>query len=67
MVNIMTVLNHQVVWHPTKDLLASASYDNSIKFFKEDQSDGDWVCCGTLKGHESTVWSISFNSNYNIL
>ena len=50
----------KVVFHPTADIVASASYDNSVKMFRED--DDDWICMGTLKSHESTVWSLSFDS-----
>ncbi|KAJ8936064.1 hypothetical protein NQ318_023292 [Aromia moschata] len=53
----------KVIFHPERDLLASASYDNTVKLFRDDPSDGDWVCCGTLSGHESTVWGISFDGN----
>ena len=49
----------RVRWHPQLDIVASASYDNKIKLFKED--DDDWVCCGTLTSHDSTVWSLAFN------
>jgi hypothetical protein len=31
----------QVVWHPHNDVVASCSYDNKIKMYKED--DDDWV------------------------
>ncbi|XP_033125614.1 probable cytosolic iron-sulfur protein assembly protein CIAO1 homolog [Anneissia japonica] len=51
----------QVIWHPHKELLASASYDNTIKIFVEDND--DWSCISTLEGHESTVWSISFDAS----
>ena len=37
----------------------SASYDNSIKLYHED--DDDWACFDTLHGHDSTVWSLSFD------
>ena len=49
-------------WHPTSDILASASYDNTLKIFKEDTADSDWLCVSTLTSHTSTVWSLSFNS-----
>ena len=29
----------RVIWHPDLDLVASASYDNKIKMFKEDDDD----------------------------
>lgn len=41
-------------------LLASASYDNNICVYKEE--DDDWECKATLKGHTSTVWSLSFDA-----
>ena len=50
----------RVIWHPQQDLVASASYDNKIKMFKED--DDDWVCCASLSSHDNTVWSLAFNS-----
>lgn len=55
------------MWHPNKDILASASYDNTIKLFKEDLSDNDWVCFATLESHESTVWSLTFNATGSYL
>lgn len=41
-------------------LLASASYDNNICIYKEE--DDDWECRATLTGHASTVWSVSFDA-----
>lgn len=40
-------------------LLASASYDNTIKLYLDDPSD-DWFCATTLTGHSSTVWSLAW-------
>uniref|UniRef100_W5KFI7 Probable cytosolic iron-sulfur protein assembly protein CIAO1 n=1 Tax=Astyanax mexicanus TaxID=7994 RepID=W5KFI7_ASTMX len=40
-------------------LLASASYDNKVCIYKEE--DDDWECRATLEGHTSTVWSLSFD------
>lgn len=40
-------------------LLASASYDDTVKLYREEED--DWVCCATLEGHESTVWSLAFD------
>ena len=51
----------KVLWHPLEDLLASASYDNTIKMFREDPSDQEWTCVATLASHTSTVWSIAFD------
>ncbi|KAG6275032.1 hypothetical protein E4U47_001162 [Claviceps purpurea] len=41
------------------DVLASASYDNTVRIWRED-SDGEWVCVAVLEGHEGTVWSIEW-------
>jgi len=40
--------------------LASGSYDDTIKLYVDDPSD-DWYCFTTLKGHDSTVWSLSWS------
>ena len=37
----------------------SASYDNSIKIWKEDAEE-EWICRQTLHGHDSTVWAVDF-------
>ena len=52
-----------IQWNPTASfdmpILLSASYDNTIKVWKED--DDDWYCVDTLVGHTSTVWGLSFD------
>ncbi|KAG8141201.1 hypothetical protein E2320_006853 [Naja naja] len=63
----MSVLNSHtqdvkhVVWHPNQELLASASYDDTVKLYREEED--DWVCFSTLEGHESTVWSLAFDQS----
>jgi WD40 repeat protein len=53
-----------VKWHPTAAAtLLSASYDDTIKVWKEDND--DWYCSDTLTGHTSTVWGLSFDSQGN--
>lgn len=47
-------------YHVFLQLLASASYDNNICIYKEE--DDDWECRATLTGHTSTVWSLSFDA-----
>jgi len=52
-----------VTWHPKEDILASASYDDTIKIHKHDENDGDWSTVATLTGHTSTVWGIDFSGD----
>lgn len=41
-------------------ILASASYDDTIKLYIDDPSE-DWYCFQTLSGHGSTVWTLAFS------
>ncbi|KAM3487245.1 hypothetical protein MY3957_009459 [Beauveria namnaoensis] len=43
------------------DVLASASYDNTARIWRED-NDGEWVCVAVLEGHEQTVWGVQWES-----
>jgi cytosolic iron-sulfur protein assembly protein CIAO1 len=47
-----------VAWHPAEDLLASGSYDDTVRLYREDVD--DWVCCTVLEGHGATVWCVAF-------
>jgi WD40 repeat protein len=50
-----------VRWHPDRLLLASSSYDDTIRLWVEDEDD-DWSCMQTLQGHSSTVWAVDFDT-----
>lgn len=52
-----------VTFHPHENLLISASYDMTIKVFKE--MDSEWDCVQTLTGHTDTVWCIKFSPDGN--
>ncbi len=54
-----------VLWHPQQELLFSASYDDTIKVWQDE--DDDWYCQNTLSGHKSTIWDISFDSQGQLL
>lgn len=47
-------------------ILASCSYDDTIRIWIDDPQD-DWDCVATLRGHTSTVWSISFSPDGNYI
>lgn len=51
----------RVLWHPCLPILVSASFDNQIKLYVQD--DEDWHSFANLNEHESTVWAIDFNHN----
>jgi len=55
-----------VNWHPTEEILASGSYDDLIKLYADDPAD-DWYDFTTLKGHTSTVWSVTFSPSGRFL
>ncbi|CAN0272971.1 unnamed protein product, partial [Phaeothamnion confervicola] len=46
-----------VRWHPIERLLFSASYDDTVRVWAEDED--DWYCIDTLRRHTSTVWSLA--------
>lgn len=41
------------------ELLASASYDDTIRFWRGDD-EGEWSCVSVLEGHEGTVWALEW-------
>jgi len=41
------------------DVLASASYDNTVRIWRED-SDAEWVCVAVLDGHRDIVWGVQW-------
>ncbi|RDA92704.1 hypothetical protein CP533_1385 [Ophiocordyceps camponoti-saundersi (nom. inval.)] len=44
------------------DVLASASYDNTARIWREDE-DAEFVCVSVLEGHQGTVWGVQWESN----
>ena len=44
---------------PSVQILASGSYDDTIKLYLDDPSE-DWFCLSTLTGHKSTVWALAW-------
>lgn len=53
-------------FHKSLPILFSASYDDTIKIWQEEDDD-EWKCIDTLVGHDSTVWGIALNQQGNKL
>lgn len=43
----------------SSDVLASASYDNTVRVWREDD-ESEWVCVAVLEGHQGTVWGVQW-------
>lgn len=54
-----------VQWHPNRELFASASYDDTVKIWMNNED--DWYCSETLSGHDSTVWDVCFDTTGNYI
>jgi len=50
-----------VAWHPSSELLASASYDDTIRLYAADPYDDEWATVQTLASHSATVWAVAFS------
>lgn len=53
-----------VAWGPDEgdgrgEVLASGSYDDSIRLWREDEEQ-EWGCVSTLSGHTGTVWGLDW-------
>ena len=52
-----------LTWHPTEPILASCSYDDTIRLYYPDQD--EFIPISVLRGHTSTVWGVSFEPILN--
>ena len=52
-----------VAWHPEEDVLASCSYDDTVRLYERLPGGDDWRCSSTLTGHASTVWGVCFTAD----
>ncbi|KIW13153.1 hypothetical protein PV08_08340 [Exophiala spinifera] len=53
----------------SRDILASGSYDDTIRLWRDVEEEGDWICVGVIEGHRGTVWDVKWEPfiNYDTL
>lgn len=49
-----------------RELLASGSYDDTIRLHHDDEAEGDWITIAVMTGHEGTVWDLKFEAYVNL-
>lgn len=49
----------------SRELLASGSYDDTIRLWRDVEEEGDWMCVGVLEGHDGTVWDLCWEKYIN--
>ncbi|KAJ9613151.1 Cytosolic iron-sulfur protein assembly protein [Cladophialophora chaetospira] len=52
-----------------RPLLASGSYDDTIRLWRDVEEEGDWICVAVIASHTGTVWDVKWEPhiNYSIL
>ncbi|KIW99873.1 uncharacterized protein Z518_10801 [Rhinocladiella mackenziei CBS 650.93] len=53
----------------SRNILASGSYDDTIRLWRDVEEEGDWICVGVIDGHRGTVWDLTWEGhiNYSVL
>ncbi|OQV09630.1 WD domain-containing protein [Cladophialophora immunda] len=53
----------------SRPILASGSYDDTIRLWRDVEEEGDWICVGVIDGHKGTVWDLKWEKhiNYSLL
>jgi cytosolic iron-sulfur protein assembly protein CIAO1 len=61
--------DHEDVILGCRPLLASGSYDDTIRLWRDVEEEGDWICVGVISQHGGTVWDVKFEThiNYSLL
>ena len=49
----------------SREILASGSYDDTIRLWRDVEEEGDWMCVGVIEGHEGTVWELCWEKYIN--
>ncbi len=49
----------------SREILASGSYDDTIRLWRDVEDEGDWMCVGLIEGHDGTVWDLCWEKSIN--
>ena len=49
----------------SRELLASGSYDDTIRLWRDVEDEGDWMCVAVIEGHGGTVWDVCWEKYIN--
>lgn len=49
----------------SRDILASGSYDDTIRLWRDVEEEGDWICVAVIDSHEGTVWDVKWEPHIN--
>ena len=49
----------------SRDILASGSYDDTIRLWRDVEEEGDWICVGVITDHKGTVWDVKWEPHIN--
>ncbi|EXJ92301.1 hypothetical protein A1O3_00851 [Capronia epimyces CBS 606.96] len=49
----------------SRELLATGSYDDTIRLWRDVEEEGDWICVGVIDSHKGTVWDVKWEGHIN--
>ncbi|KAL2436935.1 putative cytosolic iron-sulfur protein assembly protein 1 [Exophiala dermatitidis] len=49
----------------SREILASGSYDDTIRLWRDVEEEGDWICVAVIDGHSGTVWDLKWEGYIN--
>jgi len=49
----------------SREVLASGSYDDTIRLWRDVEEEGDWICVAVIDGHRGTVWDVQWEGHIN--
>ncbi|RVX67140.1 hypothetical protein B0A52_08574 [Exophiala mesophila] len=49
----------------SREILASGSYDDTIRLWRDVEEEGDWICVAVIDSHKGTVWDVKWEPYIN--